>query len=143
LDGVTVHWNADCLSWEDEHGDYAFEHVGVIASDLDETFAISHERTPLHSGEIGLDLPTSDTTGPAALTYSTGAPGRRTSTHLVEAEMRRRFATGKQAPSLQAEAEHLSQWLRAAHPEAASMTAKTIQNRLGALYRQLKAQIPK
>jgi hypothetical protein len=144
LDGVTVKWDLNCITWEDEVGDFfAYERIGILVSELNEAFPIRSDietagtRTPT--------VPHSDDAVvlPEGLTYSTGAPGRRTSVHLVEPEMIRRFEAREQARSLRAEAEHLSEWLRAAHPQAAPMKPKTVQNRFAALYRRLTAEIPK
>jgi hypothetical protein len=144
LDAVTVHWDVNCFTWEDEYGDYAYKDIHILASDLDEAFPVPSVITPTDTRTTAAVLPSDDARVETnAVTYSSGAPGRRTSAHLVEPEMCRRFAAGEQARSLRAEAEHLSEWLRAAHPEAARMTAKTIQNRFGGLYRRLTARDPK
>jgi hypothetical protein len=74
---------------------------------------------------------------PAEPIYSTGAPGKPSSMHLVEQEMRRRAAAVELAVTLSAEAGYLEAWLRTTHSEAAPATAKTIRNRLGGLYRTL------
>jgi hypothetical protein len=81
----------------------------------------------------------------APVIYVTGAPGRPTSMHLIEQEMRMRAAAGEMiTPSMRKEAEALSIWLADHHPEAARTTPKTIQNKLSALWRTLGGQsIPK
>jgi hypothetical protein len=71
---------------------------------------------------------------------ASGAPGRPTSRHLVEEEMRRRFASGIAESSLRAEARHLLKWLKQHHPKAPTMTEKTIENAFRELYRSLKVQ---
>lgn len=73
--------------------------------------------------------------------YSTGAPGKPTSIHLVEQEMRRRAAATEMATTLTAEAAHLEAWLRTTHPLAPPLTEKTIRNRLGDLYRSLSGNV--
>jgi hypothetical protein len=67
-----------------------------------------------------------------------GAPGRPTSMHLVEAEFDARCARSEVAASLADEAEHLADWLKSAHPSAPPLTAKTIKNNLRVAYRQHK-----
>jgi hypothetical protein len=69
-------------------------------------------------------------------TYTTGAPGRRTSRHLVEPEAKRRIAAGDIPKSLAEFARSLSGWLSENHPTAAPMTEKTIENRLRQLWRE-------
>lgn len=71
--------------------------------------------------------------------YRTGAGGRPSSLFLVEGEMRRRAAAGMLQPSMEKEAAVLADWLIAEHRgKAPRMSAKTIKNQLGALYRQLR-----
>jgi hypothetical protein len=70
----------------------------------------------------------------------TGAPGAPSSMHLVGLEMRRRHAAGiMTTSSMQAEAKELEAWLRTKHPGFRIARAKTIQNQLGALWRELKS----
>jgi hypothetical protein len=61
---------------------------------------------------------------------ATGAPGRPTSMHLVEAELDRRIAAGDTWPSKMSAAQELSEWLRLNHNQAPQLTPKTITNRL-------------
>jgi hypothetical protein len=75
--------------------------------------------------------------GPAPL-LRTGAPGRPSSMHLVEAAFDARCARGEVAASLTEEAESLADWLKRAHPSAPPLTPKTIQNNLRAAFRQYK-----
>jgi hypothetical protein len=67
-----------------------------------------------------------------------GAPGRPTSMHLVQAEFDARCARGEVAASLTKEAEDLAEWLKRAHPSAPPVTPKTIQNNLRGAFRQYK-----
>lgn len=74
-------------------------------------------------------------------TDRTGAPGRPSAMHLVEAMMRQRFKDGTARSGLGQEAEELSK-LFASNSEYAQIrtpTAKTIKNNLGMIYRRLKA----
>ena len=66
------------------------------------------------------------TTEPVA----TGAPGRPTSIHLVEAELDQRIAAGDTWTSKTSAAQELSEWLRLNHKQAPQLTPKTIKNRL-------------
>jgi hypothetical protein len=68
--------------------------------------------------------------GQAAEPVATGAPGRPTSMHLVEAELDRRIAAGDTWPSKMSAAHELSEWLRLNHNQAPQLTPKTIKNRL-------------
>jgi hypothetical protein len=73
---------------------------------------------------------------------SSGAAGRPTSMHLILAEERRLIAAGTDIKSMNALAEHLSEWLTREHPDAPSATAKTIKNnsKFKSLYRAAKAK---
>jgi hypothetical protein len=79
-----------------------------------------------------------DRVGKATVPARTGAPGRPTSIHLVEAEFEARCARNEVKASLAEEAEALAVWLRDEHPNAPRLTAKTIKNNLRAAYRQHK-----
>ncbi len=70
--------------------------------------------------------------------YSSGVAGRPTSIQLCQGEMQARHRRGGMLPTITAEAEALSEWLKRAHPNAAPATGKTIRNSLGAEFRQLK-----
>jgi hypothetical protein len=79
-----------------------------------------------------------DRAGEATAPPRTGAPGRPTSIHLVEAEFDARCARNEVRPSLAEEAEVLAAWLRNQHPDSPHLTAKTIKNKLRAVSRQHK-----
>ena len=68
--------------------------------------------------------------------YTTGAPGRPTSAHLIEAEFERRTEAGETQASLRAEANALAAWLQQAHPGAPRMSWKTIENHIRVRFRQ-------
>jgi hypothetical protein len=71
--------------------------------------------------------------------YKTGLPGRPTSWHLVEAEVRRRF-TPSQPPKTTAEwAREMREWLQLMHPNAPLPKEKALTNRLAGLLRRLVA----
>ncbi len=61
-------------------------------------------------------------------TDRTGAPGRPTSRHLVEAEFGQRTHRGEVRPKIGEEAKALSSWLTATHPGFAQMEPRTIEN---------------
>jgi hypothetical protein len=67
---------------------------------------------------------------PPPESYRTGASGRPSSRHLVQAEFERRVASGTALGTLAEEAAHLVSWLAEAHPSAPPMTEKTIRNTL-------------
>jgi hypothetical protein len=108
---------------------------------------------PVATSDVGVEEPTYTSPDPqkpapsesAPNCYRTGAPGRPASIYLVEPEMKRRAAAGIMLlGSCAQEAKALVRWLEDNHPEAAPLTAKTIQNQLGTLYRQLSQNdIPK
>jgi hypothetical protein len=60
--------------------------------------------------------------------YRTGAPGRPSSSHLVEAELDRRISEGTCSSNATKEAKLLAEWLKNTHPSLPPMTAKTIHN---------------
>jgi hypothetical protein len=78
-----------------------------------------------------------------AVTYSTGAPGRRTSSHIVRPEAVRRLVNGRAKVELASGrpckyrldlATDLSTWLTEAHPRAAPMKPKTISTAIADLW---------
>jgi hypothetical protein len=71
-------------------------------------------------------------------TFRTGVAGRPTSKHLVMKEAQRRLDAGNYPELLKTFSEELENWLKVAEPEAAPMTAKTIQNNLRELWRRHK-----
>ncbi|MBZ6077573.1 hypothetical protein [Microvirga puerhi] len=71
---------------------------------------------------------------------TTGAPGRPSSMHLVEAEFQARCDRGEVEGSLTIEAKALSQWLRDTYPQSPPLTPKTIMNKLRDTYRQFMAR---
>jgi hypothetical protein len=79
-----------------------------------------------------------DKVGEATVPLRTGAPGRPTSIHLVEAEFAARCARNQVKATLAEEAEVLAAWLSNEHPKSPRLTAKTIKNKLRAVYRQHK-----
>jgi len=60
----------------------------------------------------------------------TGAPGRPSSMHLVEAEYRARWHRGEAEASIGAEAKTLAEWLQNKHPHVPRLRPKSIANRL-------------
>jgi hypothetical protein len=71
----------------------------------------------------------------ATATYTTGAPGRPSSWHLVEPEAKRRMKEKKVPETLGEFACSLAEWLSNAHPEAARLKPKTIENKLREAWR--------
>ena len=67
--------------------------------------------------------------------FRTGAAGRPTSKHLILKEAQRWLDAGEYPKTLAAFSEELAIWLKGAEPEAAPMTAKTIKNAIGPLWR--------
>lgn len=77
--------------------------------------------------------------------YRTGAPGRPTSMELIITEMERRSAEGEMITTeLASEARALAAWLKAKHPAAPQLVAKTLQNTLRQKWRSLGGgKVPK
>jgi hypothetical protein len=71
--------------------------------------------------------------------FRTGAPGRPTSMHLIEAEFERRQSGSELKPSLAMEAEFLHRWLKTTYPGAPSASPRTIEGKIRAQYRIWKA----
>jgi len=148
LDIVTVYPKDSGISFDDELGTpCAYEKIRMPSLDLSREFFASRDAQQPALGPVEEEEATPVVEHEAynahSTTYRTGAAGRPTSMHLIEAEMRRRFDAREQLPTMRQEAEHLSQWLPMEHPLAAPTKPKTIKNQLGARYKQLKAQIPK
>jgi hypothetical protein len=78
-----------------------------------------------------------DNNAAEGVTYRTGLPGKPTSWHLVEHEVRRRYAAGERS-SIAAWARVTSAWLEMEHPSAAKPTLKTLSNKLSLLFREMK-----
>ncbi len=68
-------------------------------------------------------------------TTRTGAQGRPTSRHFVEKEARCRIDAGNYPATLAAFSKELANWLKVTEPEAAPMTAKTIENNIREMWR--------
>jgi hypothetical protein len=75
--------------------------------------------------------------------HRTGAPGRPSRMHLVENEYRSRCQRGVALTGVNAEARVLAEWFRATHPDAPSLTAKTIANKIRHDHRKYVAERPK
>lgn len=109
-------------------------------SDADPRFPLYHHVLIEAAGlrEAWVALPPFLPKTPTAV-YRTGAAGRPTSKQLVQGELRRRAAAGPLQPQMSAEAVVLAEWLAREHPDAPRLTEKSIQNTLGAEYRELKS----
>jgi hypothetical protein len=66
----------------------------------------------------------------------TGAPGRPSSMHLVEAEFEARCARDEVAETITEEAEFLANWLKSEHPTLPQLKAKSIRNKLSPAFRR-------
>ena len=93
---------------------------------------------PIPAEEPGAAAAVADSETQVVASDRTGAPGRPTLMHLVEAEMRRRAESGGTCASLADEAVVLEEWCKHQHPTFPTPTAKTISNRLRAVYKGLK-----
>jgi hypothetical protein len=68
--------------------------------------------------------------------HHTGAPGRPSSMHLVEAEYRARWHRGEAEARIGAEAKTLAEWLQNKYPDVPRLTPKSIANRLRREHRE-------
>jgi hypothetical protein len=80
--------------------------------------------------------------GSVAPTDRTGAPGRPTPMHIIQQMMKERFRLREWMPTMTQEAEELVRLFNAnaKYSELARVTAKSVRNSLGSLYRQLKRE---
>ncbi len=128
-------------------GDVVYRFVRVVDPMMAPATFTPTPHQPTAQAQSPLAAPPSDiaATTNGTTIYTTGAPGRPTSMHLIEAELRRRAANGMmEMKSCSAEARALADWLRREHPEAAATQPKTIQNSIASLYRELSRKgIPK
>ena len=102
---------------------------------LQNRFGRQWGRLMVHKSEVAKLWPFATVVETAAQ-FRTGAPGRPSSIHLVEAEFRDRCIRNEVKPSLAAEAEVLAAWLNDKYPSSPRLTPKTIQNRLRSAYRR-------
>ena len=77
-----------------------------------------------------------DTVNDPLQIHHTGAPGRPSSMHLVEAEYRARWHRGEAEPTIGAEAKTLAEWLQINYPHVPRLKPKSIANRLRHEHRQ-------
>lgn len=68
----------------------------------------------------------------------TGAPGRPSSMYLVLAEFEIRASKNDIEQTVTEQAQVLVEWLKQNHPTQPTLTRKTIRNKIGEKYRQLK-----
>jgi hypothetical protein len=64
----------------------------------------------------------------------TGAPGHRTSQHLVEREAYRRIMAGEAPEHLDELAQQLLEWFRATHPSASPLTLHAVEEQIRATW---------
>jgi hypothetical protein len=81
--------------------------------------------------------PKQQNASPTSPIYKTGLPGRPTSIHLIRQEFLARAERNETKERLVQEADALSAWLKKAHPAAAPVKSKTIQNALRDEFRSL------
>lgn len=113
------HWRRGCHDSLQMRSGMAWAMLMVLKSDIAKFW-------PFVSGPL---------TEAAADDFRSGAPGRPTSMHVVVAEHGRRLATGMAEARVGAEAEHLANWLRKAHPSAPQLTPKAIRNKISPAHR--------
>jgi hypothetical protein len=95
-------------------------------------------RWPVPKPAGALDLPDLLPPHGAGPPIKTGAPGRPTSMHLIEAEFQRMKAGGEVPATLAETARRLEAWLKMTHPTYPPATATTIETRLRQSFREAK-----
>jgi hypothetical protein len=131
------------IDWKEEtlrSGDRTYRHLRtIVASKLtpEQEAMVRRQRT----GEPEPPTAANDSTKPVSSPSPeepprSGAPGRPTSMHLVDAEFERRVKAGIVAPSLNKEAETLAAWLKKNHPTMPAAKASSIRNYLREIYRK-------
>jgi hypothetical protein len=124
---------SSCPYFDDDHWQLQFN------DSLQNRFGIKWSHLQVFKADIARIWPFEQAAEPAAtMPARSGAPGRPTSMHLVEAEFRARCDRGEIQATLRAESEALAAWLRDQHPSAPKLTPTTINNRLGAAFRKHK-----
>lgn len=93
----------------------------------------------VRKADIARLWPFADATDAAqAVAYRTGAPGRPTPIHFVEAEFAARCARGEVGGTLASEAIALARWLKDTYPSVPPLTPGSIENRLRKAYRSYR-----
>jgi len=129
LDSVTVHWNGDAISWDNEFGDpCAFERIRVVLGDIEKVFS---PRTSIEGREVS-----------NSQNYRTGVAGRPTSKHLALEEMRRRASEGNLCGTLAAEVRELRNYIAIHYPEAPQPEQNSLENSLRSEYWPLRNALP-
>jgi len=129
LDSVTVHWNGDAITWDNEFGDpCAFEKIRVVLGEIEKLFS---GRTSIDSRSIS-----------NGRNYRTGVAGRPTSKYLALQEMRRRASEGRLCPTLAAEVRELRNYIATHHPEKPQLEQKSLENSVRTEYWQLRNALP-
>lgn len=100
-----------------------WERVSVLKSDVAAHWPLKND-TKLDPPDLPLDR--------------TGAPGRPSAMHLVQAEFERRCAAGQVESSLAQEGLLLAAWLKSVHPTLRPAMPRTIENGIRTAYRKYK-----
>lgn len=77
-----------------------------------------------------------------AIKATTGAPGRPSNMHLIEAEYERRQSAGITETTLADEARALRDWFKSTHKDKQCVTVKTIENRIRQEFRNSSGGAP-
>ena len=96
----------------------------VVATGLQDA---ARSPTTVIPGDSPRPIPGAAGRGMEVISDRTGAQGRPTSRHVVEAEFHRRVAIGAVQDTLKAEAQALSDWLKQTHGGLAPMSRKTVE----------------
>jgi hypothetical protein len=128
LDSVTVLWDHDGITWDNELGvPCAIERIHIVSDDIEKMF--SSEAASLQV-DVNIGKPSSDFGG-------TGVAGRPTSRYLALQEMNRRAFDGKLCETLAEEVRELRDYLQTFHPSAPQPKQKSLENSIRGEYRKL------
>jgi hypothetical protein len=109
LDSVTVLWDHDGITWDNELGTpSAIERIHIVSDDIEKMFSREAESLQV---DVNIGKRSSDFRG-------TGVGGRSTSRDLALHEMNRRASDGKLCSTLAAEVGELRDYLQTIHPSA-------------------------
>jgi hypothetical protein len=126
-------------------GTGAFKDVLVCRADVDRCWRMDGGSS---AADTGLPGAAEADTPFEQVIYRTGLPGKPTSWHLIEVEVRRRYGEGERHPGKLGEsaaewARVMIGWLTDEHKDAPPAKPKTLRNRLAPLLRVLGSTGPK
>ena len=128
LDSVTVLWDHDGITWDNELGiPCAIGKIRIVSDDIEKMFSRESASLQVYAN---IGKPSSDFGG-------TGVAGRPTSRDLALQEMNRRASDGNLCKTLAAEVRALRDYLQTFHPSAPQPKQKSLENSLREQHRRL------